>query len=77
MMLKSNKLFRLVTVVIDTICSCVALVAVLAQDSPLDTKLLVICTGLESSNMLNKLAIQMLKHVGNLTESEILSKIET
>lgn len=49
---------------------------VLGQDSPLDTKILVICTGLESSNMLNKLAIQMLKHVGNMSESEMLSKID-
>jgi hypothetical protein len=31
---------------------------------------------LESSNMLNKLAIQMLKHVGNMSESEMLSKID-
>ena len=75
--MKSNKAFRVAAVVIAAICACAALVAVLGQeDSPLDTKLLVVSTGLESSNMLNKLAMQMLKHAGDMPESEMLSKLE-
>ena len=77
-MLQSNKGFRVVAVVIAAACACAALVALLGQGSksPLDTKLLVISTGLESSHMLNKLAIQMLKHAGDMPESEMLSKLE-